>query len=72
MNVIDVSEPKKPKLVSEIYDEDGQFSLLKIVRWISVSGNYAYIASIVDSSLTIVDISDPYAPKLAAEIADGI
>jgi len=36
-----------------------------------ISGDYAYIASVADDSLTIMDISDPTDPVLKSEVYDG-
>ncbi|MFA6357516.1 MAG: DUF2341 domain-containing protein, partial [Candidatus Omnitrophota bacterium] len=44
------------------FDSDYEFRL---------SGRYACVTSMVDSSLTIMDITDPANPALKSEIADG-
>ncbi|MBU1924260.1 MAG: DUF2341 domain-containing protein, partial [Candidatus Omnitrophica bacterium] len=49
--------------VNLTFDSDYQFKL---------SGAYACVVSIVDSSLTIMDVSDPANPVLKAEISDGV
>ena len=60
-----------PKLMSEVYDGDGEFSRLSGPTGVAVSGDYAYIASGTDDSLTIIDISDPADPALVSEVYDG-
>jgi hypothetical protein len=60
-----------PMNLSEVHDEDGEFSYLGGARGIFVHGNYAYIASWGDHSITIMDITDPTNPVLKSEVFDG-
>ena len=76
LTIIDVSDPTKPRLASQISDGDCDdqgriMNRLDRARSVYVSGGLAYVASEVDNSLTIIDVSDPIEPRLAAQISDG-
>lgn len=58
-------------LKSEIYDGNGGFNRLNGTTGVFVSGNYAYVASQYDHSLTIIDISNPASPVLKSQVYDG-
>ena len=69
LTIIDVSDPTKPRLASQITDCDvddqgGIFDELDGARDVYVSGKYAYVVSSLDRSFTIIDISDPTKPRL--------
>lgn len=73
LTIIDITDPEDPKLLSEVYDEDGEFSRLGTPTSIFVQGKYAYITSAgTDDALTIIDISDPTDPDLVSEIYEGL
>ncbi|MFH0818780.1 MAG: hypothetical protein V1898_02180 [Patescibacteria group bacterium] len=58
-----------PELMSEVYQDDGEFSRMLAASFVYVSGNYAYVTSLV--GLTIMDISNPTDPVLMSEVYDG-
>lgn len=70
VQIIDVSDPANPFLLSEIVDGDG-FNYLANPECLIVDGNTLYIASGAENAVTIVDIRDPERPALLREIAHG-
>jgi len=58
--------------LADIQDGEADYDLLESARSVFVSGNYAYIAAVVDDSLTIVDVSDPSNPLFVTNLTDGV
>ncbi len=61
MHIYDVSEPKRPRLLSTFHTPGSS-------KGVTVRDNLAYVAD-DDHGLQIVDVADPTAPKLAAALA---
>lgn len=72
VNIIDISTPASPQLVSVIRDGVGGFNNLEGVRNIHVVNDLVYVVSVTDNALTIVDVSDKANPVLLAEVVDGV
>ena len=60
VEVLDISDPTNPSTVGSIVDD--ATTELNGARFITVSGNYAYVAGGIDDGIEILDISDPTKP----------
>ncbi len=58
---------KKIKLAGVIRGK-GEPNFLESAHWVDVSGNYAYVVSYDDNSLSVFDISDPANPVLSSTV----
>jgi hypothetical protein len=64
LTIIDISDETAPTQVGYLKNGTGSFSgSLNTASDVQVSGNYAYVASTNNDSLTIIDISDETAPN---------
>ncbi|MCD6496069.1 MAG: hypothetical protein J7K54_02245, partial [Candidatus Aenigmarchaeota archaeon] len=61
LSVIDISNASNPVQVSYIQDDSlgGDATGLDGARGIYVAGNYVYVGSFYDNSISVIDISDP-------------
>ncbi|PLW80738.1 hypothetical protein C0585_01170, partial [Candidatus Woesearchaeota archaeon] len=75
LSVIDVSDPTSPVEVGSLRaissPQGGTASCLGMPFDLFVSGDYVYIASYLNYSLTIVDVSDPTSPVQVGYIVDS-
>lgn len=62
------AEGEKKIILKGVITGKGSPNFLKGANWVDVSGNYAYIVSYDDNSLSVFDISDPAKPALASSI----
>ena len=69
LEIVDISNVTKPVRIGKIMSGDG--TLLRCPWSISVSGDYAYVASYANNALEIVDVSDPANPVHKGSIRDG-
>jgi len=66
-NIIDVSDPSTPVLISQLIDATDLAACESVV----VVGNYAYITAVGNDSITVVDISDPTNPSIVSVLKDS-
>ena len=71
LEIIDVSNPAKPKHVSALIDGGGSAPYLNTAFSVFVSGNFAYVGSWGSGALEIVDISNPLLPVHKGSLLDG-
>jgi len=56
LTIVDISNPMDPVLQAEIYDDDGEFDLLRAPWDVFVYAGHAYITSLADDALTIIGV----------------
>jgi hypothetical protein len=70
LNIIDVSNPKKPVLKSAL--KNGSLDVrLGSLSDVCISGSYAYLTSLSENSLIVVDISNPLFPKIKGSLVSS-
>lgn len=62
------AEGEKKIILKGVISGKGSPNYLEGANWVDVSGNYAYVISYEDNSLSVFDISDPAKPILASSI----
>ena len=72
VNILDVSNPSSPQLLSVIYQGDGQFDHLMVPVDVKLVGNRAYIPALVSGAINVVDVSHPHTPLKVAVITNGV
>ncbi|MDP3881659.1 MAG: hypothetical protein Q8Q31_02155, partial [Nanoarchaeota archaeon] len=73
LTIVDISIPTNPKQVGVLIDNSlgGTATSLNKPNSIYVAGDYAYIGSYSDNTLTIVNVSDPAHPSEVGAVAAG-
>jgi hypothetical protein len=66
--VLDVSDPRSPKLVGQYSGEPFRAGTTRSAVRTFVSGNFAYVAA-NQGGLAVIDVSDPATPRLAGAVA---
>jgi hypothetical protein len=62
------AEGEKKIILKGVIEGKGSPNFLEGANWVDVSGNYAYVVSYDDNSLSAFDISDPAKPVLSSTI----
>jgi len=73
LSIVDVSDPSSPYEIGSINDSAGGGSgtVLNGACSVYVVGDYAYVASYTDDSLSIIDVSDPSSPVEVGSVNDS-
>lgn len=59
--ILNVDDPAKPKLISQVETGDGAFNVF-------LKGNFAYVGGCGGTSLNVIDVSDLHKPKLVKTV----
>lgn len=70
LDIVDVSDPTTPTLISRVSDGDGGAELGGASS-IYISGNLAYITAYTGHAIEVINISDPQAPFHVSKIVNG-